>query len=56
MSKKEYSHSDHIAVLSELTTLYKLLNETRSKIEVAEKTEEEMKKLLKEKEAEEIPF
>ena len=56
MSKKEYSHSDHIAVLSELTTLYKLLNETRSKIEVAEKREEEMKELLKTKEKEDIPF
>jgi hypothetical protein len=56
MSKKEYDHSDHIAVLSELTTLYKVLNETRSKIDVAETTEEGMKELLKEKEKEDIPF
>ena len=58
MSKKEYSHSDHIAVLSELTTLYKLLNEIRSKIDIAEVKEQEMKALLKKKEDndDEIPF
>jgi len=57
MSKKEYSHSDHIAVLSELTTLYKLLNEIRSKIDIAEVKEQEMKALLKKKEdTDEIPF
>ena len=56
MSKKEYDHSDHIMILSELHTLYKLINETQSKIDVAEKANDDMKKLLKEKEAEEIPF
>ena len=27
MSKKEYEHGDHMAVMSELLTLYKLRNE-----------------------------
>jgi hypothetical protein len=55
---KEYNHSDHIAVLSELTTLYKLLNEIRSKIDMAEVKEQEMKVLQKKKEEldDEIPF
>ena len=55
---KEYNHSDHIAVLSELTTLYKLLNEIRSKIDIAEVKEQEMKVLQKKKEEldDEIPF
>ena len=56
MAKKEYDHSDHIMILSELHTLYKLINETQSKIDVAEKTNDDMKKLLKEKEKEDIPF
>ena len=57
MSNKEYSHSDHISVLSELTTLYKLLNEIRSKIDLAEIKEQEMKDVLKKKEdTDEIPF
>ena len=43
MSKKEYEHGDHMAVMSELLVLYKLKNER-------------LKKLLKEKEADEIPF
>ena len=55
---KEYSHSDHISVLSELTTLYKLLNEIRSKVDLAEIKEQEMRELLKKKEDndDEIPF
>jgi len=55
---KEYNHSDHIAILSELHTLYKLVNETQSKIDVAEKVNDEMRLLLKKKEDndDEIPF
>ena len=55
---KEYNHSDHIAVLSELTTLYKLKNEIQNKIDVADKVNEEMKVLQKKKEEldDEIPF
>jgi hypothetical protein len=54
---KEYSHSDHISVLSELTTLYKLLNEIRSKVDLAEIKEQEMREVLKKKEdTDEIPF
>ena len=55
---KEYSHSDHIAVLSELTTLYKIKKEIQSKIDMADKVNEEMKVLLKKKEDndDEIPF
>ena len=58
MSKKEYDHGDHMAIMSELLTLYKLRNETQSKIEVADKKHEEMKELLKKKEEndDEIPF
>ena len=58
MSKKEYDHGDHMAIMSELLTLYKLRNETQSKIDVADKKHEEMKELLKKKEDndDEIPF
>ena len=58
MSKKEYDHGDHMAVMSELLTLYKIRNETQSKIEVADKKHEEMKELQKKKEEldDEIPF
>ena len=58
MSKKEYDHGDQMAIISELLTLYKLRNETQSKIEVADKKHEEMKELLKKKEEndDEIPF
>ena len=56
MANKVYDHSDHIAIMSELLTLYKLKNETQSKIDVAEKTNDEMKELLKTKEKEDIPF
>ena len=58
MSKKEYDHGDHMAIMSELLTLYKLRNETQSKIDVADKKHEEMKELLKKKEEndDEIPF
>ena len=37
MAKKEYDHTDHMIVMSELLVLYKLKNETQSKIDVAEK-------------------
>ncbi len=37
---KEYDHTDHMVVMSELLVLYKLKNETQSKIDVAEKTNE----------------
>jgi len=58
MSKKEYEHGDHMAVMSELLTLYKLRNETQSKIDVAEKANDEMKEMQKKKEEndDEIPF
>ena len=51
---KEYDHSDHMAVMSELLVLYKLKNETEQKINVANEKNESMKKLLKEKE--DTPF
>ena len=50
----KYSHTDHIAVLSELNTLYKLINETRDKINVAEEKEKKMNELQKGED--EIPF
>jgi len=58
MSNKEYSHGDHMAVMSELLVLYKLKNETEQKIDVANKENERMKVLLKKKEEndDEIPF
>ena len=59
MSKKEYDHGDHMAIMSELLVLYKLRNETESKINVAEEKNNEMKELQKKKEKdaeEEIPF
>ena len=58
MSKKEYDHGDHMAIMSELLTLYKLRNETQSKIDVAEKANDEMKEMQKKKEDndDEIPF
>ncbi len=33
MSKKEYDHGDHMAIMSELLTLYKLRNERTAKKE-----------------------
>ena len=53
MSNK-YNHSDHIAVLSELNTLYKLVNETQSKILVAEEKNNKMNE--QQKADDEIPF
>ena len=55
---KEYDHTDHMVVMSELLVLYKLKNETQSKIDVAEKTNDGMKELQKKKEEndDEIPF
>ena len=54
----EYDHTDHMVVMSELLVLYKLKNETQSKVDVAEKTNERMKELQKKKEDndDEIPF
>ncbi len=57
MSKKEYDHADHMAVMSELLVLYQLKNETDQKILVATKELERQKVLLKKKEdTDEIPF
>jgi len=60
MSKsKEYDHGDHMAIMSELLTLYKLRNETQSKIDVAERSNDEMKELQKKKKEDDddtIPF
>jgi len=54
---KEYDHTDHMVIMSELLVLYKLKNETQSKIDVAEKANDEMKELEKKKEdTDEIPF
>ena len=55
---KEYDHGDHMAIMSELLTLYTLKNETEQKINVATKENERMKVLLKKKEDndDEIPF
>ena len=55
---KEYNHSDHMAVMSELLTLYQLKNETEQKILVATKENERLNELLKKKEEldDEIPF
>jgi hypothetical protein len=56
MSKKEYDHTDHMAIMTELLVLYQLKNETQEKINVAQVKNEKMKELLKEKEKEDIPF
>ena len=56
MSKKEYDHADHMAVMSELLVLYQLKNETQEKINVAQVKNEKMNELLKIKEKEDIPF
>ena len=57
MSKKEYDHADHMAVMSELLVLYQLKNETQDKINVANAKLDEIKELLKKKEdTDEIPF
>ncbi len=53
MSNK-YSHSDHIAILSELITLQTVMNETQVKINVLKK---QLAKIDKQKKDEdEIPF
>ena len=50
----KYDAHDHIAVLTELTVLYKLQNETQSKINIAN---ERLAKIKKAKEVDnEIPF
>jgi len=59
MSKsKEYDHTDHMVVMSELLVLYQLKNETDQKILVATKELDRQKALLKKKEEndDEIPF
>ena len=56
MANKVYDHTDHMVIMSELLVLYKLKNETEQKINVANEKNERLKKLLKEKEADEIPF
>ena len=59
MSKsKEYSHGDHMSVMTELLVLYQLKNETDQKILVATKELERQKAVLKKKEDndDEIPF
>lgn len=57
MSKKEYSHSDHMMVMRELLVLYQLKAETEQKILVATKENERLNVLLKKKEdTDEIPF
>jgi uncharacterized small protein (DUF1192 family) len=55
---KEYNHTDHMVVMSELLVLYQLKNETQEKINVATKELERQKVLLKKKEDndDEIPF
>ena len=55
---KEYDHGDHMAVMSELLTLYTLKNETEQKINVATKENERLNVLLKNKKDndDEIPF
>ena len=58
MSNKEYSHGDHMSVMTELLVLYQLKNETEQKILVATKENERLNELLKKKEEndDEIPF
>jgi len=53
MSNK-YSHSDHVAILSEIITLNKLAAETQCKIQVASEKEKKMVELQKAED--EIPF
>ena len=55
---KEYNHSDHMSVMTELLVLYQLKNETEQKILVAAQKNNELKALLKKKEDndDEIPF
>ena len=54
---KEYDHTDHMVVMSELLILYQLKNETEQKILTATKENERLKALLKKKEdTDEIPF
>ena len=55
---KEYNHSDHMSVMTELLVLYQLKNETDQKILVATKKNNELNALLKKKEEndDEIPF
>ena len=58
MSKKEFSHGDHMSVMTELFVLYQLKHETEQKIFVAVKENERLNELLKKKEDndDEIPF
>ena len=58
MSNKEYDHTDHMSVMTELLVLWQLKNETEQKIMVATKENERLNELLKKKEDnnDEIPF
>ena len=58
MSNKEYDHTDHMVVMNELLVLYHLKNETDQKILVANKENERLNVLMKEREDndDEIPF
>ena len=58
MAIKEYNHSDHMSVMTELLVLYQLKNETDQKILVATQKNNELNVLLKKKEEndDEIPF
>ena len=56
MKNKEYDHTDHMVIMSELLFLYKLKNETQDKINVAVEKYERMNELQKQKEKEDIPF
>ena len=55
---KEYDHTDHMVVMTELLVLYQLKNETEQKILVATKENERLKALAKKKKEldDEIPF
>ena len=54
---KEYDHTDHMIIMTELIVLYQLKNETEQKIDVAKKANERMNALKKKKEdTDEIPF
>ena len=54
---KEYDHTDHMVVMSELLVLYQLKNETEQKILTATKENERLNVLLKKKQdTDEIPI
>ena len=54
---KEYDTAEHIAVLSELSMLYQLANESNAKIDVKNQELKKIKELQKKKEdTDEVPF